>query len=117
MKHAIDTMERTSIEVYESKKTALAAGDDAVSKQIGQGKDIMSVLRAPSNTVFRGLVLTAWITVKANMLAKEEDRLSEDELLAQMKYTRIPCCFLVLRLIISAAVLSSLPPTTPPQAL
>lgn len=39
-----DSLERTVKEIVLSKKTALAAGDDAVTAQIGEGKDILSVL-------------------------------------------------------------------------
>ena len=39
-----DVLHRRSIEIYESKKRALAEGDEAVEKQIGEGKDIMSIL-------------------------------------------------------------------------
>jgi len=66
LRKIVDMMAQTSVEVYESKKVALAAGDEAVAKQIGQGKDIMSVL------------------LKANMSAKEEDRLPEEEIIGQM---------------------------------
>ena len=40
----MDTMHRTSVEVFESKKRALAAGDQALKEQVGEGKDLMSVL-------------------------------------------------------------------------
>ncbi|KAI0782963.1 cytochrome P450 [Abortiporus biennis] len=53
-------------QIYFEKKTALAAGDDAVVHQVGEGKDIMSVL------------------LKANIEAEEEDRLPENEVIGQM---------------------------------
>lgn len=40
----VDLIHSTSVEVYESKKKALYAGDEHVAKQIGQGKDILSIL-------------------------------------------------------------------------
>ena len=40
----VDIMDRTSIEIFELKKLALQQGDDAVLKQVGHGKDIMSIL-------------------------------------------------------------------------
>jgi len=40
----VDTMYNTSVEIVESKKKALAGGDDALERQIAQGKDIMSIL-------------------------------------------------------------------------
>lgn len=48
--HAIrdiaDVFHNTSVEIFEAKKKALEEGDEAVTQQIGQGKDIMSVLSA-----------------------------------------------------------------------
>jgi hypothetical protein len=40
----VDVMDKTCIEVFEAKKKALADGDEAVVQQVGQGKDIMSIL-------------------------------------------------------------------------
>ena len=40
----VDAMHKTSLEIFESKKRALLDGDDVVARQIGQGKDIMSML-------------------------------------------------------------------------
>ena len=40
----VDTLNRRSIEIYEAKKRALEEGDEAVTKQIGEGRDIMSIL-------------------------------------------------------------------------
>ena len=39
-----DAIWNTAKEVLESKKAALAAGEEAVSAQVGEGKDIISVL-------------------------------------------------------------------------
>ena len=39
-----DAIWKTADEVLQSKRAALAAGDEAVSAQIGEGKDIISVL-------------------------------------------------------------------------
>ncbi|KAI0718774.1 cytochrome P450 [Cerioporus squamosus] len=66
MKDIVDTMWRRSVEIYESKKLAIEQGDEAVSQQIGEGKDLMSIL------------------LQANMNAAEEDKLPEEELLGQM---------------------------------
>ncbi|KAL6306620.1 cytochrome P450 [Sparassis latifolia] len=64
----VDTMYRKSTEIFNAKKAALQRGDEtAILQQIGEGRDIMSIL------------------LKANMEAKsEEDRLPEEHLLAQM---------------------------------
>lgn len=45
VKKIVETMHTTSVEVFKSKTTALAQGDQAVAMQVGEGKDIMSVLR------------------------------------------------------------------------
>ncbi|KAH7928041.1 cytochrome P450 [Leucogyrophana mollusca] len=62
----VDTMDKMTTQVFRSKKEALENGDDTVTEQVGQGKDIMSIL------------------LKANMAAAEEDRLPDSELLGQM---------------------------------
>ncbi|PPQ88841.1 hypothetical protein CVT25_010440 [Psilocybe cyanescens] len=61
-----DVLHNICVEIFESKKKALAEGDIAVSKQIGQGKDILSIL------------------IRENMQASEADRLPEEEVLGQM---------------------------------
>ncbi|KZP32004.1 cytochrome P450 [Athelia psychrophila] len=62
----VDTMHKTSIDIFESKKAALARGDQAMVAQVGRGKDLMSIL------------------LKANLEASIKDHLPEDELIAQM---------------------------------
>ncbi|KAL1742477.1 cytochrome P450 [Schizophyllum fasciatum] len=64
IRDGVDLMWRTSNEIYAQKKAALAAGDDAVAKQVGQGRDILSLL------------------IRANM--NTDDPMSEDEVLGQM---------------------------------
>ena len=43
----IDVLSNTSIDIFESKKEALAKGDKVLENQIGLGKDIMSILSMP----------------------------------------------------------------------
>ncbi|KAJ3510386.1 hypothetical protein NLJ89_g4707 [Agrocybe chaxingu] len=62
----VDTMNKTGVEVIESKKAAIAAGDEAIKEQVGQGKDLISAL------------------LRANMLAPEHERLREHELLTHV---------------------------------
>lgn len=45
IREMIDTMEQTSIEILDIKKRAIEAGDHTLMDQIGQGKDLMSILR------------------------------------------------------------------------
>ena len=44
LRDSIDTIHNTSVEILEAKKRALKEGDDVVAKQIGRGKDILSIL-------------------------------------------------------------------------
>lgn len=41
-----DLMARRSAEIIEQKKLALEKGDDELVQSVGEGKDIMSILRA-----------------------------------------------------------------------
>lgn len=45
LKYIVDTMDQRSHEIYYDKRRALLAGDEALKQQVGEGKDIMSVLR------------------------------------------------------------------------
>ncbi|KAI1793796.1 cytochrome P450 [Ganoderma leucocontextum] len=60
------TMRRRSQEIIEEKKAALRKGGGAMLQEVGEGKDIMS------------------ICLKANMVASEGGKLSDEELIAQM---------------------------------
>ncbi|KAI0760494.1 cytochrome P450 [Fomes fomentarius] len=66
MKTFIDALRRQSLAVYRQKQRALEHGDEAVLKQVGEVKDVMSIL------------------MRANMAAAEEDRLPEEEIIAQI---------------------------------
>ena len=44
MKRLVDTMHDKCSEIYHSKKVALQKNDDAVTAQMGEGKDILSIL-------------------------------------------------------------------------
>ena len=79
-------MDETSREVVEKKRQALARGEEEVLKQIGQGKDILSILRRLI-VVYSFQTLTKFYLyiVKANMELSESERMSESELLGHMK--------------------------------
>ncbi|KAF8206530.1 cytochrome P450 [Mycena galopus ATCC 62051] len=62
----LDTLYATAVHIYNLKKAALEAGDEAVSSQIAKGKDIISIL------------------MKDNSNASSTDRLSEDEIIGQL---------------------------------
>lgn len=55
IKKLVDVMTRRSTEIYELKKRALEQGDESVTHQVGEGKDIMSILRA-SRCLFSFLI-------------------------------------------------------------
>jgi hypothetical protein len=44
MREISEAMERNSRHIYNTKKAALEKGDEAVIQQVGEGKDIMSIL-------------------------------------------------------------------------
>ncbi|KAH9994081.1 cytochrome P450 [Russula compacta] len=62
----VEVMDDNARDLYETKKRLLESGDIATVKQVGDGKDIISLL------------------MQANAATSDEDRLSEEELLAQM---------------------------------
>ncbi|PIL33307.1 cytochrome P450 [Ganoderma sinense ZZ0214-1] len=66
MKHIVDMMYEWSKEIFEAKKALIESGDNAMLHQVGEGRDVMSIL------------------LRANMSAAEEDKLEDEELLAQM---------------------------------
>ncbi|PPR03959.1 hypothetical protein CVT24_008314 [Panaeolus cyanescens] len=66
MRDLVDTLHNASYSIYQSKKKALFAGDGEVVDQISEGKDILSIL------------------MRENMKASQEDRLSEEEIYAQI---------------------------------
>ena len=82
-----NTMEQRSTEIIDGKKTALLQGDEELVQKIGEGKDIMSVLRGFASGSF-------WVSshhgrsVKDNMTASETEKLTKEELVAQMSYVR-----------------------------
>ncbi|EIM79589.1 cytochrome P450 [Stereum hirsutum FP-91666 SS1] len=63
---ATKAMDETSKKIFYLKKAALEKGDDTVVQQIGEGRDIMSVL------------------MRSNLNAHEADRMPDYELLGQM---------------------------------
>ncbi|KAJ3996190.1 cytochrome P450 [Lentinula boryana] len=61
----VNYMHDLSVEIYQDKKRALEEGDETVIKQIGKGKDLLSIM------------------MKENMKADSEDKLEEAEIIAQ----------------------------------
>jgi hypothetical protein len=46
MRDIVDVLANTSAEIFEEKEKALKRGDKAVTQQIDEGNDIMSILSA-----------------------------------------------------------------------
>lgn len=90
LRDIIDIMHNTSTEIFDAKKKALEEGNEAVSKQVGQGKDILSILSEQKSSSVASALIVPLFVVKANMDADEEDKLSEQEVLAQVN-TRAVC--------------------------
>ncbi|KAH7873381.1 cytochrome P450 [Lentinula edodes] len=67
----VNYMHELSVEIYEEKKRAFEEGDEAVVRQIGKGKDLLSIM------------------MKENMKAHHEDKLEEAEIIAQSAMSRI----------------------------
>ncbi len=75
-------MHNTSVEIFEAKKRALGEGDEAVERQVAMGKDVMSILCG--SIYFVGQLTPNLYPVRDNIEAEKEDKLSEEELIAQM---------------------------------
>ncbi|RDX54454.1 cytochrome P450 [Lentinus brumalis] len=66
LKDISDIMHERSVLIFNEKKAALEKGDDALKHQVGEGRDIMSIL------------------LRANIMAAEQDKLPDEELIAQV---------------------------------
>ncbi len=82
----VDKLHNISKEIFDGKVTSFEKGDEFVTLQVGQGKDIMSVLRQSPFASFLLLRLNIVLPVKANRSASEEDKLPEEEVFGQMKW-------------------------------
>ena len=87
MKAFVDTMHRRSVEIFREKQLALQRGDEAVMKQVGEGKDIMSILGSiPRSFIlfFHSLICIFARAVKANASENPKQRLTDEEMMSQM---------------------------------
>jgi hypothetical protein len=84
LRDIVDIVHNTSIEILEAKRRALQEGNEAVVKQIGQGKDIISILSVWDKLSRDLPAHQPILSVKANMAASDEDKLPESEVLAQV---------------------------------
>lgn len=87
MRNIINVMDKTSKEVFYAKKHALLVGDENVAQQVGEGKDLMSVLRKCCIDVM--FLICNPSAVRENMAADVDVRMSDDELIGQMSYVSV----------------------------
>ncbi|KAI0072733.1 cytochrome P450 [Panus rudis PR-1116 ss-1] len=66
LKNIVDIVWNTSVSLVEKRRAAMENGEEAVNQRVGGGKDIMSIL------------------LRANMEASEDERLPDDQLIAQV---------------------------------
>ena len=52
LRKIIHVMHNRSVEIVTEKKVALLRGDEALSRQVGEGKDVMSILRKFSSPAY-----------------------------------------------------------------
>ena len=83
LRDIVDIIHDTSVKILEEKRRALREGDEVVAKQIGRGKDIISILSEFFRLIIHHHRLPV-LPVKANMDASEEDKLPDSEILAQV---------------------------------
>lgn len=86
LRDVVDVMHETSVEIFEAAQKALKEDDEYSSRRVGRGKDIMSVLCGLSTFPSQLHDAHYALTVRENSVADEQDRLSEEELLAQITY-------------------------------
>ena len=79
-------MDSESRKIYNAKKSALEAGDDTILHQVGEGKDIMSILRKLLHLYVTRISTSRSFVVRENMKASEADRLPEAQVIGQMSY-------------------------------
>lgn len=85
LRKIIELSDFHSRRIYTERKAALQMGDEAVKQQVGEGKDIISILCRDSPYLDRDVELTVGVLVKANTEAKNGETLPEEEVVAQMR--------------------------------
>ena len=79
----VGTMYSRAGDIYADKKRAFAEGDAEVVRQVQRGKDTLSILSEWAFGLCWCHVLTRTL-VRANAALDEKDRLTEEEVVAQM---------------------------------
>lgn len=98
LNHLMDLAEAMNTQasrVYEAKKRLLESGDDLTAKQVGEGKDLISLLSMCSTamSMFSPMTLMWPLIVQGKAAVSEDDRLSEEEVVAQMMYAPVHLAF------------------------
>jgi len=75
-------MYRTSVRIYEEKKSAFMKGN--LQQQLGGGKDIISILS--KRLLIVALTSLIFILVKENMHAEKQDCMSEEKVISYVNY-------------------------------
>ena len=88
IKEIANTLSVRSREIYNTKRQALEKGELEITKQVAEGKDVMSLFSAyhyqcTSYNLNVGRQL-AYMAMRANAAADPKDRLSVDEVAEQM---------------------------------
>ena len=82
-----DVMNRTAQTVFESKRSALKMGDEAVLQQVGDGRDILSALCMLSTLEALRVYRHHSVPVIANTNASADNALPDSEVVAHMRFT------------------------------
>ena len=88
VKALVDVIDHYGHEILSKRRAALASGEEIHSEKVGGGQDIMTLLRKPplrSNILCVKNLEFLPISVQANDSASSVDRLSEAEVVAQIK--------------------------------
>ncbi len=83
MRDIVNTMDTGSREIFFDKKSTLEKGDEVMVEQVNRGKDVMSLLCMLSFDLADDM-LTSVLSVKANARSSANDRLADEEMLAQI---------------------------------
>lgn len=86
LKNLSDTINAEAAQVVAQRRLAIQSGEGAILQEVGEGKDIMSVLCTVLSLPFILHLTKLKLAVRANMKAEESERLGEDELAAQTAF-------------------------------
>lgn len=79
-----DLVHEKAVGIYQEKKRMIEQGDEALKHKVGEGKDLMSILRKSLAITLTIALIANGVLVRENMAASEDDRLPEEELIGQV---------------------------------